>query len=490
MTAEPPPELAFPPEPIERRPRPPSLAITVICTLLVAVWVVYALLPFGSGTDHLEFPELSLERIVTRGLDVRDALRRAPVWERAAYLFRLKDDDTLDEALAWYQRLGRDAASPASRLHALILLAETGMAEGTGATPAFANAVARAEAEGELGPRAVAWLRAAYLQPGPGAAAAQMIIAEIHDVLATDWFVDTLVTRIADRTGNQETLAAAQSAIATRGDALLDRLRGLTIISIGLIIAGGVALVYVIRQRPDLTVGSAPLPPIWPMLDGYGLFVRGVFGYLAINALGEVAKYLLPWLSPHTPHFGVVTIVAAVPLLWCVARYAEARGTTLRDVLGLSLPRGGRPFAVVTLSLLALSLGGGVVIDVAGNLLGVEESWTDFVQEDLLWGSNWLALSDTIDSTLWVPFVEEVAFRGLLYTTLRTHFGVLPSAGVSAAMFAGGHGYGLIGLLSVFWSGLLWAVGYERTRSLLPGIVAHSVENLLATVSFAAMYRF
>jgi hypothetical protein len=67
---------------------------------------------------------------------------------------------------------------------------------------------------------------------------------------------------------------------------------------------------------------------------------------------------------------------------------------------------------------------------------------------------------------------------------------VLPSAGVSAAMFAGGHGYGLIGLLSVFWSGWLWAVGYERTRSLLPGIVAHSVENLLATVSFAAMYRF
>jgi membrane protease YdiL (CAAX protease family) len=490
MTAEPPPELVHPPEPLGGGPRPLSLAITVICTLLVAAWVVWALLPVGSGTEHLEFPELSLERIVTRGLDVRDALRQAPAWERTIYLFPLKDDDTLDEALEWYQRLGHDVASPASRLHTMILLAEAGMVEGTDTTHAFANAVARADAEGELDPRAMVWLRAAYLEPRPGAAAAQTIVAEIHDVPGEDWFTDTLVARIADRIGDRETLAAAQSAIATRGDELLDRLRGLMIISVGLIISGGVALLYVIRQRPDLTIGEAPLPPIWPLLDGYGLFVRGVLGYLAINALGEAAKYLLPWLSPQTPHFGVVTMVATVPLLWCVARYAEARGTALRSVLGLSLPRGGRPFAVVTLSLLALSLGGGTVIDVAGNLLDVEEDWTDFVQEDLLWGSNWLALSDTIDSTLWVPFVEEVAFRGLLYSTLRTHFGVLPSAGVSAVVFAGGHGYGLIGLLSVFWSGLLWAVGYERTRSLLPGIVAHGVENLLATVSFAAMYRF
>ena len=42
----------------------------------------------------------------------------------------------------------------------------------------------------------------------------------------------------------------------------------------------------------------------------------------------------------------------------------------------------------------------------------------------------------------------------------------------------------------VEFASAIWAIGYERTRSLLPGIVAHGVENFLATISFAAMYRF
>jgi membrane protease YdiL (CAAX protease family) len=89
-----------------------------------------------------------------------------------------------------------------------------------------------------------------------------------------------------------------------------------------------------------------------------------------------------------------------------------------------------------------------------------------------------------------VPFVEELTFRGLLYSSLRARLGVPIAVGISAGLFAGGHGYGLLGLLSVFWSGTLWAVAYERTRSLLPCFVAHGIENLVATVSFAAMYRF
>ena len=52
------------------------------------------------------------------------------------------------------------------------------------------------------------------------------------------------------------------------------------------------------------------------------------------------------------------------------------------------------------------------------------------------------------------------------------------------------HGYGLQGFAAVTWSGMIWALGYERTRSLLPGMLAHAASNLLATTSFLLLLRF
>lgn len=464
-------------------PRPLSRFVTALCTVLIVVWVLWVFMATSSRTEHLEYPELSLERIVTRGLDVREALRLVPRWERAVYLFPLKNDDPLDEALTWYQRLGRDIQSPTLRLHRLILLAEAEIREHPDTRRVFGNLLARAESEGELGPRPAAWLRGAYVDPPPAPQAAGLI-AEIREVLPPEWFSDTLVARVAAHVGDTATREAAEADILARGKRLVQRLRILTLGLFGLVAAGTVALVYLIRRPRDLVLSDAMLPPIWSLLDGYGLFVRGVFWYLAISAVGT---YLLP---STTPHFGLTTAVATLPLLAVIKGYAAVRGHSFRHVFGLSLPGGRRRLALVTLSLLALSLVGGTVIEVIGALLGVREQWEDFVQEDLLWGSRFLALSDAVDSSTWVPFVEELTFRGLLYSSLRARLGVPIAVGISAGLFAGGHGYGLLGLLSVFWSGTLWAVAYERTRSLLPCFVAHGIENLVATVSFAAMYRF
>jgi membrane protease YdiL (CAAX protease family) len=88
---------------------------------------------------------------------------------------------------------------------------------------------------------------------------------------------------------------------------------------------------------------------------------------------------------------------------------------------------------------------------------------------------------DTFDAVVWAPVVEEITFRGLLFATLRTRMGLLPAAALSAAVFALPHDYGVGGSLSVFWSGLIWAVAYERTKSLLPGILAHAANNAIST---------
>ena len=88
------------------------------------------------------------------------------------------------------------------------------------------------------------------------------------------------------------------------------------------------------------------------------------------------------------------------------------------------------------------------------------------------------------------PVLEELLFRGVLYGTLRLRLGPWPATAVSAGVFALAHGYGVIGFASVAMSGVLWAVAYERTRSLLPGILAHALNNIQATAIVLATLRF
>src|SRR5262249_46671181 len=127
----------------------------------------------------------------------------------------------------------------------------------------------------------------------------------------------------------------------------------------------------------------------------------------------------------------------------------------------------------------------GLVLDA----LHVTSHWADGLQENLVWGSWGLVTRETVDSVIWAPLGEEVAFRGVLYPALRSRFGVAPATAVSAAIFALAHGYGVLGFVAVFWSGVLWALAYERTGSLWPGIIAHRAGNGRARVGVMALLR-
>jgi membrane protease YdiL (CAAX protease family) len=107
-----------------------------------------------------------------------------------------------------------------------------------------------------------------------------------------------------------------------------------------------------------------------------------------------------------------------------------------------------------------------------------------------VWGTPGEVLADAIDSCVFAPVLEEPLFRGVLYATLRLRAATAPATFVSAAIFALAHGYGVIGFVSVFASGVLWALAYERTRSLLPGMLAHAASNVQATVIVLATLRF
>lgn len=81
----------------------------------------------------------------------------------------------------------------------------------------------------------------------------------------------------------------------------------------------------------------------------------------------------------------------------------------------------------------------------------------------------------------WIPFVEELTFRGVGVSLLR-HFGTWPAIVVVGVLFGLAHGL-LVSLpiLVVFGCALAWL--RIRTDSVVPGMIVHGLFNLIALVA-------
>lgn len=97
---------------------------------------------------------------------------------------------------------------------------------------------------------------------------------------------------------------------------------------------------------------------------------------------------------------------------------------------------------------------------------------------------------DPLGRVVWVcvsltaGFCEEVAFRGYIMTRLRilgkTNSWLIPTA-ISALAFGICHAYqGIPGLIVITTYGVLFSLLYIRTGSLWPGIIAHSLQDVMA----------
>ena len=84
--------------------------------------------------------------------------------------------------------------------------------------------------------------------------------------------------------------------------------------------------------------------------------------------------------------------------------------------------------------------------------------------------------------TVVVPIGEEVFFRGLVYGGLRLRWGAVVGALASAVFFTAVH-LQVVHALPIFTLGVLLAVLYGRTGSLLPGMVVHGINNVIAVLS-------
>lgn len=464
---------------VPSQPAPLSPWVTAVCGAFAAAYLGFATLTAPSSPlDSLEQPEESLERLVTREMDLRAAVRQAPEWKRAIYTMLSGGEETLADPIAWYDELIGVGVSPVAQLYRVVLLAEDGQGGRLSVT------LVPWEFQGESAFQMAKWVRAGYLGLELDRESARGLLAEIRSELSPGWFADTLAARVAAKSGDRAAQQEAEAAISARGTALLDRWLGLTLMQGVLLAIGAVALVSILLRRMSVAVGEAPLPPVWTAQDGYGLFIRGVFGFLLI---GFATTFLFPKESPYS---GIATLAAGLPLVWWLYRYLSIRGLSVPATFGLKLSAGGWwRVAGATFVVIGFSMLGEATITLVSGALSYKPHWADGLLENVLWGPPWLAACEVFDSVVWAPLIEELAFRGVLYATLRMTVGVWPAVGLSAGIFALVHGYGVVGFASVFWSGILWAVAYERTRSLLPAILGHMSNNLLVSTEFLWLLR-
>ena len=433
------------------------------------------------GLDTLERPEESLERVVTRDMDFRAVARTAPRWERRLLALAFSSDaGARADAIAWYEELARVEGSPLAELYRIILLAEDGQTE---AAESVTTAWAPTD---DAARRLAAWARAAYEAEVPAPEELRAAIEAVRRELPPGWFADRLVIRLASRLGDAALVAERERAIQARGAPLLRRLRAILVGETLLVLVGLVALVawLVGPGGRAARVAMAPMPPPWTALDGLGLFARGAVGLVGVAVVW-------PFLPDRAWSTLLVSVLQTIPLGGYLLWYCGGSWRTLADTFGLRVRRSAWPTLLrATLGLVGVSTLADVLVDLAGARLGVETHWTDGFQERLVWGTPAEVVADAIDSCAFAPILEEPLFRGVLYATLRLRLGPAPATLVSAALFALAHGYGVVGFVSVFVSGVLWALAYERTRSLLPGMLAHAVSNIQATTIVLATLRF
>ncbi len=85
-----------------------------------------------------------------------------------------------------------------------------------------------------------------------------------------------------------------------------------------------------------------------------------------------------------------------------------------------------------------------------------------------------------------VPMAEELLFRGMLYPVLRKQWGPVLAVIASAAIFAAVH-FVLILFPALFILGLMLALLREWSKSIIPSILMHAMQNTIALVGINAM---
>jgi membrane protease YdiL (CAAX protease family) len=459
--------------------------------LLPALLLIAAPPSTESRLGRLMDPERALPLVAGLAMDVREGAARVPDWQRTVFrLLGLESDADLALAITWYEELLDHAFSPGSELELAILEAEAGHLD------VVRERIEEWERRGDPFAGFADVLGAGYL--GSGEPVSET--APVEPWLGHPWFRDRLSIALARARHDWRGSEHAERRLAERAGYVLAWVRGLVGATLVVVLLGALCVIAVVRragrERASATAGTAVLPPPWPASDGVGVLLRGgaLSGVLMVAMM--VGGALLAPRQAHAPWWLAVFEMATglamlLPALVLAERHLfSPAGLPLRDAIGLGIARGGGVpvMRTVAIVLAAVTLGD-LVIGLVADAFGATGHWTEWFDDDLVFGTPLEASATALAAVVIAPVSEEILFRGLLYATLRRRLAWSIAALLSALAFAAVHGYTVHGFASVAWSGFVWAWAYERTRSLWPAMIGHAVTNATATILLLGLLR-
>jgi len=442
----------------------------------------------SSALKRFTVPERALEIVTSQVMLLQEGLHQIPDWEREMTEAIGETGSDLPQFISWYEELTGFVPDPRSQFYLAILEGEAGRLD---------EVQAKAE-EWESKSAPYSWysqlLDAAYLLDDVDEAPAEILQSRLAELVPSGWFYSRVAIRIAVRSEDSDLKAEVEENLARRGRQLATYNRVLSLIQGACFIVGLLSLgILYWRWRSyrweGLRVSEAVLPPPWSGWHGLIVMIRGgglssliiISLFLALSVVG-LGQNLLQFLIPFAIHLPVLCL--AYLYLW------NRHGLSVSAALGLQvIPGGWVPMGLLTFGLFAIGATGGWVVSLVAEMTQATFHWTDWFDQSLIQGDMQQLILPLISYTLLAPIFEELVFRGILFSTLRRRLGPWTSIIISAAVFSLAHGYGSVGSITIFLSGILWAWAYEKSGSVLPGIAAHALNNSLVCLTVLLMIR-
>lgn len=467
-----------------------SPLLTVLCLLVCGTGMGLLFWAVTLSDDvRLASPESrDLERIASRMLGFEYRLPELSTFEQVMYRLGGQDGETQEEIRLWYEETVDEQSRPLDGLYLGMIYGEAGL------TNQLSQLVAKWE--GEKQPQALfrRLLEVGYDQKETSPEDYGFLQARLAEETPTNWFYFQLAQRIAVQAGNQDLQASIQSQESQLTDPPLWKWR---VLLAGEVVVIGIGVVFFLRlgfarltgrvSQGQIGLASRRLP--WTFREGIAVLARGgaLTIFLMILLMGLVG--VMPDGLGILEDYGIVLLYLP-PVVLTSLVLCRPRKQSLLQVVGCSnvwqRVKSGLPLVVM---LVTLGLVGDWLIVLGGDAFQSSVHWTEWFVPQLIWGTRMEVMKTTIDFVVLAPFFEELIFRGILFTTLRTRFSFPLSMVASGLVFALAHGYGVVAFLTVLWSGLLWAWAYERTGSVIPGMLAHAINNGVVVYSLVAFFR-
>ena len=464
--------------------------MTALClTICIGGLGIFSLIMLNSDDiEMLGYTDRDLHRLANRMLGFESQVPNFSPPEQ--FFFRMwgQEVGALDQIRVWYQEFFDGSPDPLNQLYLGILNGESGHTRALQAQLAAwkLNNLAEPDATAFFGKT----LQQTYISKTLVKQDYVTIQSRLAEELPANWFYFQFAGRLANQVkdfGLRDSLASQLSQIV---EPYIWRWRALLALELALVVLGLIGIlrvsVWVAASRASSPDSKATMGGVgWSFGEGVAVLARGG----ALTILGFFILMLVPGGIELLDSWGMVLlylppIVLAYVFLW------RPNGFGYQEIFGAARFLQPRLNTLgIFLVIVCFGILGEWGIMMAGERLGYSVHWTEWFVSDLVWGTPQQLGRIGLDYVLLAPLCEEVIFRGILFKTLRAKFSVVLSILGSALVFALAHGYGLLAFLAVFWSGCLWAWSYERTGSLLPGMLAHAVNNGLVVYSIFAFFR-